>query len=812
MSTFLYFTKCQGQVFYYFIQSQMKNREKISFTELKQNIQKFQHEVDDFLPEKNEKLKKEFENIKDDIWLMLLESQERYEMRLERRYDLNKHIKEYNKEGPKRAIEEYIREHTKEFLEKLYKKWVHMDDKWNMILGKLKRGNQVTNIVPVQFTPKALIVSDKYQWVKQKLEEKWEETLASLLALLDDANAKSKNIFESYTVPSQLFEKLGISVQKVDYSFFVQENNKEKLPRKGGAHDNNKDKVPCEEQTFKKIWFLMKYLLDNRVPFRANNIIEDKNQWYQFYLYDNDITILISDVIMNNGFRDSTYVIKWLVAWLRNVNREELKHNQWKKIMFNDSRTRRIEWVFTDDPQNRPIIGEEKEESINVNKTLLTDRSTFIGIIKENFTPDTLTTLSYKKFSKIYNDLQGNDLLINDTIYGNASLLGLWGTRTLEDIKKAIFEFTKPKLEIPKDSCFSNAHTKQRLLDIQGCEWFDPEKILGSTSYGSWVMELLRKACNEEYVDAVKNKSRKEKKDKIEEYTGIKNIPLFALTITSMLWWRVRCVDTEYQKMLRKRFIMNTNNPSSSEEYKWLQKQILEYETKWEDEALHPNTNKSEKRGKKEEISIQSSLNEEKTEKISEVVKNIEENLSKDASKKTKEAGEKTGSELTDILKAPITMETFPLYKVKSAKIIGETQTYWIVKAYNCPIELRLWKSNTEDGNITIGDKIEIFGVKKIFKDDIININQEREKWYHKVVEFRRTHSDTIAEKFVHGEQCEAVVNNIQGKFTYLSLTRSYSWRILTSASASYKIGDVIKVTFDGMDIDPRNKTIVKIY
>ena len=48
-------------------------------------------------------------------------------------------------------------------------------------------------------------------------------------------------------------------------------------------------------------------------------------------------------------------------------------------------------------------------------------------------------------------------------------------------------------------------------------------------------MELLRKACKEEYVDAVKNKSRREKKEKIEEYTGIKNLPLFALTLSSML-------------------------------------------------------------------------------------------------------------------------------------------------------------------------------------------------------------------------------------------------------------------------------------
>jgi hypothetical protein len=72
-------------------------------------------------------------------------------------------------------------------------------------------------------------------------------------------------------------------------------------------------------------------------------------------------------------------------------------------------------------------------------------------------------------------------------------------------------------------------------LRIRECEGFDPDIVLGSCNYGAWVLELLRKAYNEEYVDAVKNKSMKEKKEKIEEYAGIANIPLFALKITTML-------------------------------------------------------------------------------------------------------------------------------------------------------------------------------------------------------------------------------------------------------------------------------------
>ncbi|MEI8008203.1 MAG: hypothetical protein WCI00_01840 [bacterium] len=53
--------------------------------------------------------------------------------------------------------------------------------------------------------------------------------------------------------------------------------------------------------------------MDNNISFRANNIIEDNNQRYQFYFYDKDITILISDEVTGNCFRDSTYAIKGIV-------------------------------------------------------------------------------------------------------------------------------------------------------------------------------------------------------------------------------------------------------------------------------------------------------------------------------------------------------------------------------------------------------------------------------------------------------------------------------------------------------------------
>ena len=72
----------------------------------------------------------------------------------------------------------------------------------------------------------------------------------------------------------------------------------------------------------------MKHLVDNEIPFRANNIIQDNDQRYQLYFYKHDITILISDVVANNGFRDATYVVQGIVPGLKYVNKEELKSYQ----------------------------------------------------------------------------------------------------------------------------------------------------------------------------------------------------------------------------------------------------------------------------------------------------------------------------------------------------------------------------------------------------------------------------------------------------------------------------------------------------
>ncbi len=698
----------------------MKKKTPISLTELNQKIEWFKIALDDFSNESLPAFEHHMKDIKDDMQFVLLESVDRQNEREKRRDKINQEIRKYNKQGPQKAIDDYIAQNPKAFREALEERGISIDDRWNYHLSKQKKGNHTGyNIVPVQFTPKTLVEGDQYEHVRARLQTMENEIMMQLTNLFELAKEKAKNIYASYAHPGELFDKLNISIQKVGYAFFAKEQKKDKLVKKGTPHDI-KDSPAWDPPTFKKIGALMKHLKDNNIPFRANNILQDNNQRFQFYFYDRDITILISDEVIGNCFRDSTYAIKGMVPWLRNVNREELKSYQGKKIVFNEHRSRRMESVFKDDPQHRPIISEEKEEGREDPKTMITDRSTFIGIIKEHFTPETLTIPAYRKFAQEYNSQQGNALLLCDTVYGCASLLGLWGKKGIYDIKNAIFESQKPKLEIPKNSFFHNDFVKMQLQKIWWIEGFDPDKTLWSVGYTSWVLDLIRKASNEEYVDAIKNLSVKEKKARLESYVHISDIPLFSTKITSMLGGRVRCVDAEYQKMLWERYQLYMQQFTMHSTYKDLEKRILSYETAWEDGAMHPNSVKKTERQTKRK------------------------------NKETRKDANQWSEQLTPI---------------------GQ----WDQE-----------KSFQEPASGELGR--------------------------HKVMKFCQEHPDRIADGFVPGETYEAVINNINERYAFVSLTRTLSGRIIKQIDREYKVGDIVKVVFDHMDTDRNGKTIVKIF
>lgn len=108
---------------------------------------------------------------------------------------------------------------------------MRFDDAGNIQFGKLKNPKKIANVIPVDFTPTPLRKGDHYLSVRQKLEHREQEIINELTSLLELAEEKSRNMYEYYTNPSELFEKLGLSIKKVDYAFFAKELNKTPLPR-----------------------------------------------------------------------------------------------------------------------------------------------------------------------------------------------------------------------------------------------------------------------------------------------------------------------------------------------------------------------------------------------------------------------------------------------------------------------------------------------------------------------------------------------------------------------------------------------------
>jgi len=97
----------------------MREKTEISLTDLQQKIASFTNAVTDFSKENSNRFEKRVGAIEDDIGLIILESADRQKERIERRLELNKKIKEYNIQGPKKAKEEYVSKNAKAFLERL---------------------------------------------------------------------------------------------------------------------------------------------------------------------------------------------------------------------------------------------------------------------------------------------------------------------------------------------------------------------------------------------------------------------------------------------------------------------------------------------------------------------------------------------------------------------------------------------------------------------------------------------------------------------------------------------------------------------
>jgi hypothetical protein len=237
-------------------------------------------------------------------------------------------------------------------------------------------------------------------------------------------------------------------------------------------------------------------------------------------------------------------------------------------------------------------------------------------------------------------------------------------------------------------------------------------------------------------------------------------------------------------------------NKSSSEKYKTLEENISVYEETWSTEWLRPNINKTEKRSKGEEKQENTSdISEKKSIKNTQPVKKIQ---------------EKAQTEVLGSLKENITLDKFPLFKVKNAEVIKETDEYRWVQIENCAAELRLYKVNASNGKtLKIGDTIEVFWARKNIEKQHIRVYIERKPWYHKVRKFLEEQHRPI-QSFVIWQKYPGIINNIDNGFVRISINEPYSGRVRQPLSIKTKVGDMVEVTYNGIDTKCVNR--VKLY
>ena len=257
-------------------------------------------------------------------------------------------------------------------------------------------------------------------------------------------------------------------------------------------------------------------------------------------------------------------------------------------------------------------------------------------------------------------------------------------------------------------------------------------------------------------------------------------------------------MSAEYHRMLRERFDLHSSNQIHGERYKALQITILEYETKREDTAMKPHTIKPDRKTSKDILKSPTASDIQEKRPVRETLVKKRKRIS------VSDKGEKL---------APVNMEQFPMHKVRSATIVAEKELYRLLKAYNCDIPLKLYKKSVgHEVSLALWKKIEIFAVKKHVQDNLIVVNHQRYEWCNKVAEFRSTHDDSLINEYIPWEKYEAIVNNVQWRFAFVSLTKNLSGRLTINPAKPRKIGDRIPVTFDALDTDSFSKPIVKIH
>lgn len=752
----------------------INEKEKVSIVQTLERIKKTHEQLQEgFKAEQYEEYKKIIQDIADDIALVLLVSEERYQERLRRRPLLNHTIEaRINKEKQiyvKKQWDAYVQNMVKEtFLDKgdgrFFQKPIPSQ--------KFKAKDFEKWFAPEKGSILGSITKDHYAYIAEKIKQQGNKIINALETALTLAKAKCKDMFQEYTTPEELLKNAGIKYKQKSYDLLAEGNGKEKWWTRGTNGPDIITTWPEVKLNFKKIGYIIKYLKEtNCVDYQI--FIDPKDRLYM-YLLEKNISIIVSDIVTNNKFKDATYIIRWPLLESKPLNKEELSEMQGKRIIYTDTRGRRIEEILDENPSSRPNIGEVRDDDEIQEKTLITDKKEFISIMKDNFTRDTLTRNSYSEFAKAYNADEKNAYFLRETLNGNGSILGVGNKSSTTEIKNSIFWNPSNSTKEERYSYLTSDEIKTNLIKLSTYGDFNPDRDFWITSYWSRIVNILKIGFDEKDKTIIEKKSMPEKKKVLKEVLGF-DLPLRGGTLSLRLWGEVSSGTIEYQKMLWEKFLLEQKKETGKIRYKILIQEIAQYERERK-RSISPNSKKTEIK--------------EKTEtQIGAVLK------------KNKEI-------------VPISFQDIQ-YTVHDAKIIGEDTEYRVVEIPGYIQEIRLYKRNiSSDKDLAIGKKVPVFGVRMFEK--FTKVLLEKQKWFHKVIKFFNETKNNSNE-FIPGETYTGMVNNMNEKHMWVSLTEFLSGRIEIPKGKTFHMGDKIHVVLRwhdrkiperlNLEIAPKQKT-----
>lgn len=733
----------------------MKGQEKITFDELKNLKQKFDQWIETFDIDNYQDLQKIIKKIEDEIEFLFMVSEDRYKERLTKRALNNEKIAIENKESKSKIIQENWNKYKEAKVKEIFID--HQDWRFTQRWSSTKKFKEKDFLD--WFKAKEFIESDKYNEIIPDLLIKSKSFIDQLKYTLEDTKSRTKDIFQNYDNLAQLFLKLWIQPQIRDYDFFSKWTW---TPRE--KSDTPKiNKIDKETPEFKKVWYIFKYLQDNKITFNPRHILRYPDWNLYIYLQTKNITIIVSDEITwNNCFRDATYIVKWPILENEPITKEMIWEYEGKRIMFTENRTDRIQDILEQNPDNREKIKTQNwihEDEIG--KELITNKNEFIKTIKENFTIDSLNWASYIEFINKYNLDPKNIFLFRSTLVSNYAILWLPRNSSIKTIKNEIRWISDISEKNDKSNFLWNDTIKSELEKLRSYSDFNPEKNLWNASYSYWLSNILKIAFDNKDSNFIYSLPINEKQEKIRTLTGI-NLPLTAETLSMRLGWIYSSVK-KYQLKLRERFCLYIDWKQDSKKYIDLCLEIQELEKR------------------------SPSVHSKSTKKVKDSIQTVNDEIltSFDIPEPTK-VEEKNNLTIDNLTK-------FWIYKWKIVQINSEKIH---IKLDNSEI---IWRSLNYSFNYSVWDSVDVI-ITDIKQNSKNNSNYpllsiRRFEWQEKVLEFcdwKTFWQDELLKWFCY----RWVINNIKWNRIRVSLSKNCSGVLELDWRMRIKIWKQINIKF----------------